>query len=71
VEDGIGEEGADGNAATDPITPQLRAIDGLNPFDPCFAEARNAGVTTVVTVPGQRKRNWRAVRRAENLRAQH
>ena len=51
-EDGIGEEGADGNEATDPITPQLRAIDGLNPFDPCFAEARNAGVTTVVTGPG-------------------
>jgi imidazolonepropionase-like amidohydrolase len=51
-EDGMGEEGADGNEMTDPITPQLRAIDGLNPFDPCFKEAREAGVTTAVTGPG-------------------
>ena len=51
-EDGMGEEGADGNEMTDPVTPELRAIDGLNPFDPCFREAREAGVTTVVTGPG-------------------
>lgn len=51
-EDGMGEEGADGNECSDPITPQLRAIDGLNPFDPCFREAYMAGVTTVVTGPG-------------------
>ncbi len=51
-EDGMGEEGADGNEMTDPITPELRAVDGLNPFDPCFKEAREAGVTTVVTGPG-------------------
>lgn len=51
-EDGVGEEGADGNEMTDPITPELRAIDGLNPFDPCFKEAREAGITTVVTGPG-------------------
>ena len=48
----MGEEGSDGNEYSDPITPQLRAIDGLNPFDPCFAEAYRAGVTTVVTGPG-------------------
>ena len=51
-EDGMGEEGADGNEMTHPITPELRAVDGLNPFDPCFQEARDAGVTTVVTGPG-------------------
>ncbi|PKM41480.1 MAG: amidohydrolase [Firmicutes bacterium HGW-Firmicutes-9] len=51
-EDGMGEEGADGNEMTHPITPELRAVDGLNPFDPCFREARDAGVTTVVTGPG-------------------
>ncbi len=51
-EDGMGEEGADGNEMTDPITPELRAVDGLNPFDPCFKEARDAGVTTAVTGPG-------------------
>ena len=51
-EDGMGEEGSDGNEMTDPITPELRAVDGLNPFDPCFMEAREAGVTTAVTGPG-------------------
>ena len=51
-EDGIGFEGADGNEATDPVTPQLRAIDGINPEDNCFKEAREHGITTVVTGPG-------------------
>lgn len=51
-EDGLGFEGADGNEETDPVTPQLRAIDGVNPMDACFAEALRAGVTTVVTGPG-------------------
>ncbi|MEG0766765.1 MAG: amidohydrolase [Clostridia bacterium] len=51
-EDGMGEEGADGNEATSPITPQLRAIDALNPEDRCFGEALHAGVTLVATGPG-------------------
>lgn len=51
-EDGMGIEGADGNEATDPSTPQLRAIDAINPFDPCFKEACDCGVTTCVTGPG-------------------
>lgn len=51
-EDGLDFEGADGNESTDPITPQLRAIDAVNPLDHCFEEARNAGVTTVATGPG-------------------
>lgn len=51
-ENGIGEEGADGNECTDPVTPFLRAIDGLNPFDGCFREAVEAGITTVATGPG-------------------
>lgn len=51
-EDGIGFEGADGNEATDPVTPHLRAIDGINPDDNCFKEAREHGITTVVTGPG-------------------
>lgn len=51
-EDGIDTEGADGNEATDPVTPQLRAIDAINPVDRCFEEARAGGVTTVVTGPG-------------------
>ncbi|MDD3839868.1 MAG: amidohydrolase [Clostridia bacterium] len=51
-EDAIGFEGADGNEGTDPVTPHLRAIDGVNPIDRCFEEARENGVTTVVTGPG-------------------
>lgn len=51
-EDGLGFEGDDGNEETDPATPQLRAIDAVNPLDRCFEEARAAGVTTVVTGPG-------------------
>lgn len=51
-EDGIGIEGADGNEMSDPVTPSLRAIDAINPFDRAFAQAREAGVTTVVTGPG-------------------
>lgn len=51
-EDGMGEEGADGNECVDPISPELRAIDGINPFDRCFEEARENGITTVVTGPG-------------------
>ena len=50
-EDGIGFEGADGNDSYKPVTPELRAIDGINPFDNCFTEARAGGVTSVVTVP--------------------
>lgn len=51
-EDGLCFEGDDGNESTDPITPQLRAIDGINPLDRCFAEALEGGVTTVLTGPG-------------------
>jgi imidazolonepropionase-like amidohydrolase len=51
-EDSIGFEGDDGNEETDPCTPHLRAIDGVNPRDRCFEDARSAGVTTVVISPG-------------------
>lgn len=51
-EDSVGSEGADGNEGTDPVTPQLRAIDGVYYSDRSFAEARESGVTTVVTGPG-------------------
>ena len=51
-EDALGIEGDDGNEDTDPSTPQLRAIDAVNPFDRCFEEALDAGVTTVLTGPG-------------------
>lgn len=52
IENGIAFEGDDCNEATDPFTPHLRVIDGVNPLDRCFEEARTAGVTTVMTSPG-------------------
>lgn len=51
-ENGMGFEGDDGNEMTDPVTPQLRAIDAINPEDVCFEEAYEHGVTTVCTGPG-------------------
>jgi imidazolonepropionase-like amidohydrolase len=51
-QDGQREETGDGNEMTDPCTPHLRAIDAINPFDPCFREAYEAGVTSVMTGPG-------------------
>ena len=44
----LGFEADDGNESTDPCTPQLRALDGVNPLDRCFEEARAGGVTTVL-----------------------
>lgn len=52
IEDGLGFEGDDSNEETDPITPHLRALDGINPLDRCFEEAIQAGITTVLISPG-------------------
>lgn len=51
-EDGMGFEGDDGNEYSNPVTPELRAIDAINPYDRCFREAVMGGVTSVVTGPG-------------------
>lgn len=51
-EDALTFEGDDGNEETNPLMPQLRAIDAINPMDRCFSEALAAGVTSVVTGPG-------------------
>ena len=49
---GIGYEGHDYNELNDPVTPQVMAIDGINPFDPCMKMAAKAGVTCFATGPG-------------------
>lgn len=48
----IGWAGSDVNEATNPVTPELRAIDGIKPHDECFREALESGVTTVCLGPG-------------------
>ena len=42
----------DCNEGTNPVTPFLRAIDAINPMDPAFHEAIEAGITSVMTGPG-------------------
>lgn len=54
---GIGEEiyqyeGDDLNEMTDPLTPEVRAIDGINPEDEGFRDARLGGITCVFSCPG-------------------
>lgn len=54
---GIGEssirvEGQDYNETSDPITPHMRAIDGIYPLDETVMLAREGGITTVCAGPG-------------------
>ncbi|GKU28508.1 amidohydrolase [Clostridium folliculivorans] len=51
-EENMGFEGHDINEMTDPVTPHLRALDGVNPVDGAFRKAVKAGVTSVLTGPG-------------------
>ena len=49
---GIGDAGVDGNEDAEPITPHLRAIDGIYPLDAEFKHSYENGVTCVATGPG-------------------
>lgn len=54
---GITEEkwgiiGDDCNEQTMPVTATLRAIDAVNPMDPAFHDAIEAGITSVMAGPG-------------------
>jgi len=53
---GLFEEGVgfvqDGNEMTDPVTPEVRAIDAFNPYDLAIKRALDGGFTTVMIVPG-------------------
>lgn len=51
-ETGIGFPGDDGNETSNPITPEIRATDGVNFLDPEFERAARGGITTVATGPG-------------------
>ena len=50
--DSVGFENDDVNEKSEPITPQLRAIDGIDPMDRVFTEAYQGGITSVATGPG-------------------
>jgi imidazolonepropionase-like amidohydrolase len=46
------EENSDGNEMTNPVTPQVRALDSFNFDDPAIRAGLAGGVTTVVSRPG-------------------
>ncbi|MDO5337960.1 MAG: amidohydrolase [Eubacteriales bacterium] len=48
----MGWEGHDYNEIVEPLTPQLRAIDSINPQDEAFENAIRGGVTSACTGPG-------------------
>ena len=50
--EGMGWEGHDYNEIVDPVTPQMRAIDSINPQDEAFGLALKGGVTSACTGPG-------------------
>jgi imidazolonepropionase-like amidohydrolase len=50
--DGVAWEGRDFNETSEPVTPHMRAIDGINPFDRAFEDVLAAGITTILTGPG-------------------
>ncbi len=51
-EESVRWEGNDTNEVTDPITPHLKAVDGIYPFDTAFASSIESGVTSAVVGPG-------------------
>lgn len=52
TEEKKGMEGDDCNETTDPVTPQLRALDAINPMDAAFDDAVRAGITSAMIGPG-------------------
>lgn len=50
--EGFVGEPKDLNELTHPLTPQLRALDGIWPGDIAFKKAREGGVTSVCVLPG-------------------
>lgn len=51
-EETLGWAGNDVNEMTDPATPHIRALDGINPNELGFIDAYSGGVTTVQIMPG-------------------
>lgn len=52
IEECTGKIGIDNNETSNPVTPHLNGIDGINPFDVAFNDAVKAGITCVMSGPG-------------------
>lgn len=51
-DEGTGWAGNDANETIEPLTPHIRALDGVYPFDHAFSDAVKYGITTVHVMPG-------------------
>lgn len=51
-EESLGFEGNDLNEATDAVTPEMQAMDGLSPYDTSLQKSLMGGVTTALVMPG-------------------
>jgi imidazolonepropionase-like amidohydrolase len=53
IQEEVYQEGDDLNEISESaLTPEMRAIDGINPYDLGFRDALSGGVTTVMIAPG-------------------
>ncbi len=51
-DEGTGWAGNDANETSETMTPHVRALDGVYPFDSAFTDAVKNGITTVHIMPG-------------------
>ncbi|MGD7009740.1 amidohydrolase [Metabacillus sp. 84] len=51
-DEGTGWAGNDANETVEPLTPHIRALDGVHPLDSGFRDAITYGITTVHIMPG-------------------
>ncbi|MHB8105871.1 MAG: amidohydrolase family protein [Candidatus Cryosericum sp.] len=51
-EESLGFEGNDLNEATDAVTPEMQAMDGLSPYDTSLGKSLMGGVTAALVMPG-------------------
>ncbi|XJZ25834.1 amidohydrolase family protein [Bacillota bacterium Lsc_1132] len=51
-DEGTGWAGNDANETAEALTPHIRAMDGVYPFDTAFSDAVKSGITTVHIMPG-------------------
>ncbi|MHA1220772.1 MAG: amidohydrolase, partial [Candidatus Heimdallarchaeota archaeon] len=51
-EEGVGMGLQDGNESTNPITPEVRVLDAINPTDTGLKRALAGGMTTICVTPG-------------------
>lgn len=52
AEEAVGTAHIDKNEVNQPVCPQLRALDGINPEDRGLEDAYTSGTTTIIVTPG-------------------